>query len=96
MAKSIYCSIAIENVGGSWKIIEQFCVITFAGDWPSVHHIDEQDPDHANEMAKLAATVRGTDKLSTIESRREIVQYAVAIKFLSCWSQRTILSMRPL
>jgi hypothetical protein len=82
MAKSIHCSNAIENVGRSWKITEWFCKIVFTGDWPSIDHIDERDVYYANEIAMLAATTRGTDKLSIIRSRREIVQHAVAMKFL--------------
>jgi hypothetical protein len=31
MAKLIYCSNAIENVGGSWKTTKRFCKTVFAG-----------------------------------------------------------------
>jgi hypothetical protein len=82
MAKSIYCSNAIENLGSAWKITEQLCRIVFAGDWPSIDHVDGHDKHYASEIGMLAATSRGTDKLLIIRSRREIVQHAVAMKFL--------------
>jgi len=82
MMKSIYCSNAIENLGGAWKITERLCRIVFAGDLPSIDHVDEHDEHYAHEIGMLAGTSRRTDKLSIIRSRREIVQHAIAMKFL--------------
>jgi len=79
---SIYCSTAIENVGGSFGITNRFCKAAFAGDWQYVDHINEHDKDFPGQIAMLAATGRGTDKQSISISGREIVQHAVAMKFL--------------
>ncbi len=82
MSLSIYCSNAIENVGGSLCITNRLCKAVFAGDVPYIDHIDKHDIDYPGEIAMLEATGRGTDRLSIIRSRREVVQHAVAMKFL--------------
>jgi hypothetical protein len=79
---SIYCSNAIENVGSTFSMTYRFCKAVFAGDWPYIDYIEEQDKKYADETAKLKEIGRETDRLTIIQSCREIAQHAVAMKLL--------------
>jgi Fic family protein len=58
------------------------CRSVFAGNLPDIEKIDERDEDYAEELVTLAATGRGTDSFSVIRSRHEIVQHAIAMKYI--------------
>jgi hypothetical protein len=82
MLEAIFGSNAIEMVGGSIKITYRLCRNVFSGNLPDIGKIDEQDDTYTAEIATLANTGRGTDNLSIIRSRREIVQHALAMKYI--------------
>jgi Fic family protein len=82
MIESIFGSNAIENVGGTLRITKRICEIVFASKFLEIEHIDEGSPEYKEELIALSASGRGTDIRSVIRSRREIVQHALAMKYL--------------
>ncbi|OBT74291.1 hypothetical protein VF21_07388 [Pseudogymnoascus sp. 05NY08] len=78
----IFGSNAIEVVGGAIGITDRFCRQVFDGKVPHVDDIDERSDEYAQELDHLSTSGRTTDLQSVLRSRHEIVQHALAAKYL--------------
>ncbi|KFY71018.1 hypothetical protein V499_08756 [Pseudogymnoascus sp. VKM F-103] len=78
----VFGSNAIEVVGGDIRITFRLCRQVFEGQVPNVEDIQERSEEYAQELQALSASGRATDLQSVLRSRREIVQHALAAKFL--------------
>lgn len=78
----IFGSNAIEVVGGALGITDRFCHQVFDGHIPNVEDIDERSDEYAQERETLSTSGRATDLQSVLRSRHEIVQHALAAKYL--------------
>lgn len=73
---------AIEVVGGAIGITDRLCRQVFAGHIPNVEDIDERSDEYTQELEQLSTSGRATDLQSILRSRHEIVQHALAAKYL--------------
>ena len=78
----IFGSNAIEVVGGAFGITDRFCRQVFNGQIPNVEDIDERSDEYAEELEALSTSGRATDLQSILRSGHEIVQHALAAKYL--------------
>jgi hypothetical protein len=77
----IFGSNAIEVVGGAIGITDRFCRQVFEGKIPYVEDIEKSD-EYTQELDHLSTSGRATDLQSVLRSRHEIVQHALAAKYL--------------
>jgi Fic family protein len=78
----IFGSNAIKGVGGSIRITIKLCREVFEGRTPNIQGIEERTAEYEEELITLSATGRLSDPTSVIRSRREILQHAMAMKYL--------------
>ncbi|OBT50351.1 hypothetical protein VE04_09592 [Pseudogymnoascus sp. 24MN13] len=78
----IFGSNAIEVVGGAIGVTDRFCRQVFSGKMPNIEDIDEGSDEYTLELDHLSSSGRATDLQSVIRSRHEIVQHALAAKYL--------------
>lgn len=78
----VFGSNAIEVVGGDIRITFRLCRQVFDGQIPNVEDIDERSEEYAQELEALSTSGRATGLQSVLRSRHEIVQHALAAKYL--------------
>ncbi|KFY14203.1 hypothetical protein V492_02768 [Pseudogymnoascus sp. VKM F-4246] len=78
----IFGSNAIEVVGGDIGITDWYCHQVFRGEVPVIDNINEKSDEYARELQCLSTSGRATDIQSIIGARHEIVQHALAAKYL--------------
>ncbi|OBT69664.1 hypothetical protein VE03_00972 [Pseudogymnoascus sp. 23342-1-I1] len=78
----IFGSNAMGVVGGALGITDRYCRQVFEGQIPNVEDIDERSDEYAQELETLSMSGRATDIQSVLRSRHEIVQHALAAKYL--------------
>lgn len=81
LVEAIFGSNAIENVGGSFRTTDRLCRIVFRGKTTNVD-FDACETETAEEIDFLAQSGRSTSREAVIASRHEIVQHALAMKYL--------------
>lgn len=78
----IFGSNAIEVVGGALGITDRYCRQIFNGQTSNVEDVVERSDEYAQELEFLSTSGRATDIQSVLRSRHEIVQHALAAKYL--------------
>lgn len=82
MIEAIFGSNAIEKVGSTPRITYRLCQAIFLGETPDVSLIDNRDPEYPAELAHVSELDRPQNEPSIIRGRREIVQHAIAFKYM--------------
>ncbi|KAK4098556.1 Fic-domain-containing protein [Parathielavia hyrcaniae] len=97
IARLIYGSNMIESAGTSLDITKQLCAAVLQSDTVAAE-ISETDPKYEDHVKHLRANNRVSNRAEVVQSRREVIHHAQALKHVlgrkeELWSEALLLTL---